>query len=197
MANGGLILSIDGIQPDKGDETIYLVQDVLTGRLLTATNVSSSDTEVMKQMLGLVEALGLPILGVISDAQASLLGAVAALWPQVPHQICQFHYLREVARPITQVDRTMRKEIRKVIQKPVREVREQVGKALEARPAGESQIQQQERAQWQVAADYALGIQTALNLDGVAPFAYPGIQTYEALNDIEASIERLEKKGQS
>jgi hypothetical protein len=32
--NGGIILSIDGIQPDNGHETIYLVRDVLTGRLL-------------------------------------------------------------------------------------------------------------------------------------------------------------------
>ena len=27
--NGGVIISIDGIQPDKGNETIYLVRDVL------------------------------------------------------------------------------------------------------------------------------------------------------------------------
>jgi hypothetical protein len=32
-AHGGIILSIDGIQPDKGNETIYLVRDVITGRL--------------------------------------------------------------------------------------------------------------------------------------------------------------------
>ena len=33
--NKGIVLSIDGIQPDKGNETIYLVRDVLTGRILT------------------------------------------------------------------------------------------------------------------------------------------------------------------
>ena len=46
--NGGVIISIDGIQPDKGSETIYLVRDVLTGRVLCAENVSSSETEVMR-----------------------------------------------------------------------------------------------------------------------------------------------------
>src|SRR5215470_16003462 len=51
QANGGLIISIDGIQPDKGNETIYLVRDVLTGRLLNAENVSSSEKEVMKRVL--------------------------------------------------------------------------------------------------------------------------------------------------
>lgn len=55
-ANGGLIISIDGIQPDKGNETIYLVRDVLTGRVLTAENVSSSGKEVMKRVLAPVVA---------------------------------------------------------------------------------------------------------------------------------------------
>jgi hypothetical protein len=38
--NGGILVSIDGIQPDQGNETIYLVRDALTGRLLTAENAN-------------------------------------------------------------------------------------------------------------------------------------------------------------
>jgi hypothetical protein len=49
--NGGIILSIEGIQPDNGNETIYLVRDVLTGRVLCAENVTSSETEVIKALL--------------------------------------------------------------------------------------------------------------------------------------------------
>jgi hypothetical protein len=44
QANGGLIVSIDGIQPDKGNETIYLVRDVLyiseCSRLKTSRRVT-------------------------------------------------------------------------------------------------------------------------------------------------------------
>ena len=105
-ANGGLIISIDGIQPDKGNETIYLVRDVLTGRVLTAENVSSSGKEVMKRVLAPVVALGVPVLGAISDAQESLEQAIAELWPNIPHQLCQFHVLREASRPIYEQDRT-------------------------------------------------------------------------------------------
>jgi hypothetical protein len=43
--NGGVLLSIDGIQPDNGNETIYLVRDVWTGRLLTADNVTENTKE--------------------------------------------------------------------------------------------------------------------------------------------------------
>ncbi len=49
--NGGMIVSIDGIQPDKGNETVYIVRDALTGRVLAAENVTSSETAVMKQIL--------------------------------------------------------------------------------------------------------------------------------------------------
>jgi hypothetical protein len=87
--NKGIVLSIDGIQPDKGNETIYVVRDVLTGRMLTADNVTESTKDRLKQLLAPVVALELPVIGVISDAQPTELQAVAELWPGVPHQICQ------------------------------------------------------------------------------------------------------------
>lgn len=89
--NGGIIVSVDGIQPDKGNETIYLVRDALTGRVLVAENVTSSETAVMKALLAPVVALGVRVLGTITDAQESELQAVEQLWPEVPHQVCQFH----------------------------------------------------------------------------------------------------------
>ena len=67
--NKGIVLSFDGIQPDKGNETIYLMRDVLTGRILTAENVTESTKERLKEILAPVVALNLPILGVRSSAQ--------------------------------------------------------------------------------------------------------------------------------
>ncbi len=89
--NKGLLLSIDGIQPDRGNETIYLVRDVFTGRIVTAENVTESTKERLKEVLAPVVALGLPVVGVISDGQSTQLQAVAELWPGIAHQICQFH----------------------------------------------------------------------------------------------------------
>ena len=45
------------------------------------------------------DALPVPIAGVVSDGQHSIRKAVAEVAPGVPHQLCQFHYLREAARP--------------------------------------------------------------------------------------------------
>ena len=193
--NGGLLISLDGIQPEKGNETIYLVRDVLTGRVLCAENVNSSETEVMKQLLAPVVALKLPILGVISDAQLSERLAVAQLWPEVPHQTCQFHYLREASGPMYDFDRSTRVAMRKTIQNKLRETRNQLAHELQAGPEETNAEKQAEREQLQVLTDYASGIQTVLNLEGKKPFEYPGLAAYDGLTQIEASLVQLEKKG--
>ena len=44
--------------------------------------------------------------------------------------------------------------------------------------------------------DYASGILTALNTDGVQPFKYAAVEAAQVLDDVEASLARLPKKGQ-
>jgi hypothetical protein len=192
--NGGLILSIDGIQPDKGNETVYLVRDVLSGRVLAAENVRVSDTETIKRLLAPVVALDLPVLGAVSDAQESLCQAIASLWPTIPHQICQFHYLREASRPMYEVDRALRMQIRKAIQQPVRDVRQQLERQ-HAKLAVAAPTDTGTATQLQVLDDYALAVQTALNLDGQQPFHYASLAVDDALTEIANSLERLEKGG--
>jgi hypothetical protein len=193
-ANGGLILSIDGIQPDKGNETVYLVRDVLSGRVLAAENVRVSDTATITALLQPVRDLQLPVIGAVSDAQESLLQAIATLWPSIPHQVCQFHYLREASRPMYDLDRGLRTQIRKAIQQPVRAVRSQLAQQQsKLDPAAPTSAQTS--AELQVLDDYALAIQTALNLDGQQPFRYASLAVDDALSEITASLERLEKRG--
>jgi len=86
---------MDGIQPDKGNETIYLVRDALTGRVLAAENVTFSGTAVLKELLAPVAELEGTVLGTISDAQETVIQALEQMWPDVPHQVCQFHALRD------------------------------------------------------------------------------------------------------
>src|SRR6266480_184561 len=187
--NGGIIVSIDGIQPDKGNETIYLVRDALTGRVLAAENVISSETAVMKALLAPVVVLEVPVLGTITDAQESELQAVEQLWPDVPHQVCQFHALREASRPAFNADRKIKTAMRKQLQPKVRELRKQLKRDNpEASPA--------EAEQLSVVDDYTLGVLTALNRDGTLPLEYPAVRAGEDLDEVEASLERLGKKGE-
>ncbi len=152
--NGGIIVSVDGIQPEKGNETVYLVRDALTGRVLEALNVTSSETAVMKALLSPVVALEVKVLGTISDAQESELLAVQELWPEVPHQVCQFHVLRDASKAAFEADKQVKTAMRKRLQPKVREVRKQIKKRLATASPHEAQ-------QLAVLDDYATGIVTA------------------------------------
>lgn len=194
-ANKGLLLSIDGIQPDNGNETIYLVRDQLTGRILTAENVTDSTTERLKQVLAPVVALDLPVLGVISDAQPAELQAVADLWPGVSHQICQFHALREASRLIYNADYRVKTDMRIRMQQKTHEFRQNLHKRL--REAGEqTQESPPESQQLQPLEEYAAMVEGAINLTGLRPFGYAGLEMQRALIQIQASLERLEQGGE-
>src|SRR6266550_4529222 len=123
--NGGIIVSVDGIQPEKGNETVYLVRDALTGRVLVAENVTSSETAVMKALLASVVALEVEVLGTITDAQESELKAVEELWPHMPHQVCQFHALRDASQSAYAADKQIKTAMRKQLQPKLRAVRKQ------------------------------------------------------------------------
>jgi hypothetical protein len=186
--NGGIIVSVDGIQPEKGNETVYLVRDALTGRVLAAENVISSETAVMKALLAPVAALEVKVLGTISDAQESELLALQELWPEVPHQICQFHALRDASKKVFEADKQTKTAMRKHLYPKVRDVRKQLKKHLVTASAPEA-------AQLAVLDDYASGIVTALNTDGLQPFQYATVESTAMLDEIEASLQRLAKKG--
>ena len=190
--NGGIIVSVDGIQPEKGNETVYVVRDALTGRVLAAEQVSSSETEVMKALLAPVVALEVErkvkVLGTITDAQESELKAVEELWPKVPHQVCQFHALRDASKLAFEADKRVKTAMRKRLQPKVRAVRQQIKKRLP--PASPDEAQQ-----LAVLEDYATGLLTALNTDGLQPFTYATVEASKILDEIEASLEQLLKKG--
>ena len=186
--NKGIIVSIDGIQPDQGNETVYLVRDALTGRLLTAENVTESSVERLKQVLAPVVDLSVPVLGTISDAQESEVMALSQLWPNVPHQTCQFHALREASRPGFEEDGKTQRQMRKSLQPKARSVRKQIKSQME-------QVSKAEAEQLVILDNYALGVQAALNVNGKLPFDYAGIESLGALDDVAASLDRLEKRG--
>ena len=190
--HGGIIVSVDGIQPEKGNETVYVVRDALTGRVLSAENVTSSETAVMKALLSPVVALGVErkvkVLGTISDAQESELLAVQELWPDVPHQVCQFHVLRDASKTAFEADKQVKTAMRKRLQPKVRKVRKQIKKHLVTASPHEAK-------QLAVLDDYATGILTALNTDGLQPFKYATVEASSMLDEIEASLQQLSKKG--
>jgi hypothetical protein len=80
--------------------------------------------------------------------------AVEELWPDVPHQVCQFHVLRDASKTAFEADKQVKTAMRKRLQPKVREVRKQIKKHLATASPPEAQ-------QLAVLDEYATGIVTA------------------------------------
>ena len=92
-AQGRVILAIDGLQPDVGHEVLWVLRDCLSGEVLLAKSLLSSTQDDLAALIAQVKtALKVPITGVVSDGQDSIRKAVKKALPDVPHQLCQFHY---------------------------------------------------------------------------------------------------------
>jgi hypothetical protein len=176
-----VVLALDGLQPDVGHEVLWVVRDVLSGEFLLARALLSATQEDLAALLREVrETVPVPIRGVISDGQLSIRHAVKAALPGVPHQLCQFHYLREAAQPIYEADRHAKKELKK----QVRGVRP-IERALEGRDDTEAQAT---RA-------YCLAVRSALTDDGRPPLGAAGLKLHDRLTAIHTSIASVAEKG--
>jgi hypothetical protein len=135
MQQGQVILAIDGMQPDVGHEVLWVIRDCLSGEVVLARSLLSSTQADISALLSEVkEGLPVPIGGVVSDGQPTIRKAVARQLPGVAHQLCQFHSLREAAKPIYEADRHAKAKLKQ----QVRGVRP-IERALEGREDSESQ----------------------------------------------------------
>ncbi len=108
------MLAIDGLQPDVGHEVLWVLRDCLSGEVLLARSLlSACEAELINLLREIQQVVDVPIRGVISDGQHSIRKAMQAVLPDVPHQLCQFHYLCEAAKPVYEADRHAKKELKK------------------------------------------------------------------------------------
>lgn len=124
---GGLIISLDGLEPEGASEQLWVVREVQTDLTLVAGWLRWVNHETLQALLQPVVDLGLPILATVSDKQGSVRKALQEVWPDVPHQWCQSHYLGRATRPIYDYDSALKTEMRKTIR---REIRASMGEVL-------------------------------------------------------------------
>ncbi len=180
-AQGKVILAIDGLQPDVGHEVLWVLRDCLSGEVLLARSLlSACEAELANLLREVQQALDVPIGGVISDGQHSIRKAVQAVLPDIPHQLCHFHYLREAAKPTYEADRHAKKELKKHL----RGVRP-IERALDQRIDPEAEAIR----------GYCLAVRSALTDDGRAPLEAPGLKLHTRITAIVASLTRVSEKG--
>jgi hypothetical protein len=180
---GRVILALDGLQPDVGHEVLWVIRDCLSGIIVLARSLLSGRAQDLTVLLReAVDAVGVPVIGVISDGQTSIRQAVALVLPGVPHQPCQFHFLREAAHPIFEADRHAKKELKK----QVRGIR-RIERAVEEREDAEAALVQ----------GYCAAVRSAITDDGRAPLAASGLKLKQRLEKVAESLDRVQQKGAS
>ncbi len=181
---GRVVLALDGLQPDVGHEVLWVLRDCLSGEVLLARSLLSATEESLTGLLEeAISGLEVPVAGVVSDGQHPIRRAVARVLPGVPHQLCQFHYLREAAKEVYEADRHAKKELKK----RVRRVRP-IERELEGRNDPESKAVR----------GYCLAVRSAITDDGRPPLSASGIKLHDRLGAIHSSIERAwAQKGDS
>jgi hypothetical protein len=118
---GGLRISLDGLAPEGASEQLWVVREVQTDRTLVVGWLPRVNHKTLAALLKPIQELGLLIAATVSDKQGSVRKALEKVWPNVPHQWCQSHYLGNSMRPIYDRDSNLKTEMRKTIRKGIRE----------------------------------------------------------------------------
>jgi hypothetical protein len=203
--NGGIILSMDAVQPERGNETLYVIREVFSGTVIAAKNMKSGASEELQTLIKPIINLGYPIVGIVSDGQHSIRLAFETLLPDVPYQYCQYHYLKDIAKPVVDADRRLKKELKKSM-RGIREIERKIeqaeNKSTDAlefegdQPSTGLNGSPKEWQEAQVARGYIAAVRALLLEDGEPPLELPGMMIYERAQAIQASLQRcLDKKG--
>src|SRR5260370_25628812 len=83
-----IILCIDGLQPEKGHETLYVVRELTRKRVWFAEALISATADEVRRLIKKAkewaDALGMTVALWISDRQDAFVTAIAAESPAVP-----------------------------------------------------------------------------------------------------------------
>ena len=180
---GHVMLALDGLQPDVGHEVLWVVRDCLSEEILLARPLLSSTqadlTALLTEVKDQLKELAVPVKGVISDGEETIGKAVALMFPDVAHQLCQFHYLKDATKPLYDADRHAKTELKKHLRG--------------VRPL-ERALDQQSTPQNQAIRGYCLAVRASLTDDGRSPLQPSGLKLFDRITQIRDSIARVQEK---
>jgi hypothetical protein len=197
---GALILSIEGLQPEKGHETLDVVRELTGKRVWFAEPLlSATATEVQRLIAAAkqwADALGKPVALWVSDKQDTFVTGIAAEFPGVPHRYCANHFLRDLARPVLEADSHAKVQMRRKV-RGLRGIERSVLKRRQATApeglssAGEgAEIATPDDPAGDVVLEYCAAVRGILNNDQGGPLHPPGLEMSDALMEVRQSLER-------
>ncbi len=194
-----LILSIDGLQPEKGHETLYVVRELTGKRVWFAEALLSATADEVRRLIinarEWAASLGKPVALWMSDKQDAFVTGIAAEFPDVPHRYCANHFLRDLAKPVLEADShakvQMRTKVRGLggIERSVLERRQE--SAPEGSPPPDLvEVTTPDGPAGDVVLEYCAAVRGILNNDQGGPLNPPGLQMAAALDEVRQSIGR-------
>ena len=213
QAQGGLIVALDGLAPQGGEPQIWFIRDLATGLTLCSGWLAQLDQPTFEAFLAPLRHLEWPILAVLSDKPTGLVPAIATALPGSRHQLCQAHYLRNLAEPLAAADAVFKGELRRTVRQqmgdfirqeppstpghagiltvtgllpsPVEEPTAPAGQGPAASSAPMAAAPEAEKVLTQLVRH----TRYLLTLKGRSPFRLAGLETYERLSTV-ASLSR-------
>jgi hypothetical protein len=214
-----LVLTIDGLQPEKGHETLYVVRELRMKRVWFATPLLSSSASevkrVFEQAAAWVKRLDKPVRLWISDKQKAFVTGIAEVFAGVAHRYCNNHFLRDLAKPVLERDSHAKVQMRRKV-RGLRQVERRIlDERKDSNPSASSAEAEQPtptmpvmpsnpaaptatlmapdaaRSEAQdIVLEYAAGIRGILNDDQGGPLDPPGLRMAEALGEVRTSLQR-------
>ncbi len=195
-----IILSIDGLQPEKGHETLYVVRELTGKRVWFAEPLLSATADEVRRLISKAkewaDALSKPVVLWVSDKQDAFVTGIAGVFPGVPHRYCGNHFLRDLAKPVLEADShtkvQMRKKVRGLrgIERSVLERRHELAPEELATAADQVEAAVQDDPAGDVVLDYCAAVRGILNNDQGGPLHPPGLQMAAALDEVRESVGR-------
>lgn len=195
-----VVLSIDGLQPEKGHETLYVVRELGRERVWFAQPLLSSATEEIRPLIvqakDWAERLGCRVRLWMSDKQDAFVKTVASVCPGVPHRYCSNHFLRDLAKPVLELDSHAKVQMRGKI-RGLRGIERAVLKEFASAQAKHDQ--QRKRSVLlaataphglDVVLDYCAAVRGIMNDSQGGPLRPPGLRMSEALGEVRRSLQR-------
>ena len=199
-----IILSIDGLQPEKGHETLYVVRELTQKRVWFAEALISATAPEVRRLITeakrRAERLGKAVVLWVSDKQDAFVTGIAAEFPGVPHRYCSNHFLRDLAKPVLEADSHAKVQMRRKVrglrtieQTVLKQRRDTTEEEVEAPPPPRA-VDDASVAGADPAGDVVLAYCTAvrgiLNDDQGGPLQPPGLRMAAALGEVRESIQR-------
>lgn len=113
---GFILLGLDGQDPGGDAPSIWCFMDLISNRILATRKFDSLDYKKLRETIEEIEKLyGVKIIGWVSDKQNVITKCHDEFYPDIPHQYCQFHFLRSTWRHLTALDSNVYLPLKKAI----------------------------------------------------------------------------------